>query len=188
MISFKVTIHSIEARKGQKTTYRVRWVVAGNRFGESFTTKQLAEAYRATLITAAGNGEGFNTETGLPVSMDRKRRDVSFYQHALDFTVAAWPAVAAKSRGGSPSGLPNSATTASTSLTYRPTRVSGRASPRCSDKNSRAPSHAIDTNAGQLGSKRCSHCLVKPKRSYHLTAASASATRRIGTASTSIRA
>ena len=98
MISFKATIHSIEARKGQKTTYRVRWVVAGNRFGESFTTKQLAEAYRSTLITAAGNGEGFNTETGLPVSMDRRRRDVSFYQHALDFTVAAWPAVAAKSR------------------------------------------------------------------------------------------
>ena len=98
MISFKVTIHSIEARKGRKTTYRVRWVVAGNRFGESLATKQLAEAYRATLITAAGNGEGFNTETGLPVSMDRKRRDVSFYQHALDFTVSAWPAVAAKSR------------------------------------------------------------------------------------------
>jgi integrase len=98
LISFKVTIHSIEARKGRKTTYRVRWVVAGNRFGESFGTKQLAEAYRATLITAAGNGEGFNTETGLPVSMDRKRRDVSFYQHAVDFTVAAWPAVAAKSR------------------------------------------------------------------------------------------
>lgn len=98
MISFKVTIYSIEARKGRKTTYRVRWVVAGNRFGESFTTKQLAEAYRATLRTAAGNGEGFNTETGLPVSLDRKRRDVSFYQHALEFTGSAWPAVAAKSR------------------------------------------------------------------------------------------
>ena len=98
MISYKVTIHSIEARKGRKTTYRVRWVVAGNRFGESFATKQLAEAFRATLITAAGNGEGFDTETGLPVSMERKRRNVSFYQHALDFTAAAWPAVAAKSR------------------------------------------------------------------------------------------
>jgi hypothetical protein len=53
----------------RKTTYRVRWVVAGNRFGESFAIKQLAEAYRASLITAAGNGEGFDTETGLPVSI-----------------------------------------------------------------------------------------------------------------------
>ena len=38
------------------------------------------------------------------------------------------------------------------------------------------------------GIEAISHCLVKPKRSYHLTAASASATRRIGTASTSMRA
>ena len=98
MISFKVTIYSIEPRKGRKTTYRVRWVVAGHRFGEPFAIKQLAEAYRASLLTAAGNGEGFDTETGLPVSMERKRRDVSFYQHALDFTASAWPAVAAKSR------------------------------------------------------------------------------------------
>jgi integrase len=98
LISFKVTIYSIEPRQGRKTTYRVRWVVAGNRFGESFAMKQLAEAYRASLITAAGNGEGFDTETGLPVSMERKRRDVSFYQHALDFTVAVWPAAAAKTR------------------------------------------------------------------------------------------
>jgi integrase len=98
LISFKVTIYSIETRKRQKTTYRVRWVVARNRFGESFATKQLAEAYRAILITAAGNGEGFDTETGLPVSMERKRRDVSFYQHAHDFTVSAWSTIAAKSR------------------------------------------------------------------------------------------
>ena len=73
-------------------------VVAGNRFGESFAIRQLAEAYRASLITAAGNGEGFDTETGLPVSTERKRRDVSFYQHALDFAVSVWPAVAAKTR------------------------------------------------------------------------------------------
>ncbi len=98
MNSYKVTIYSIEPRKGRKTTYRVRWVVAGNRFGESFAIRQLAEAYRGSLLTAAGNGEGFDTETGLPVSMERKRRDVSFYQHALDFTAAAWPTVAAKSR------------------------------------------------------------------------------------------
>jgi hypothetical protein len=98
LISFKVTIYAIESRQGRKTTYRVRWVVAGNRFGEFFAIKQLAEAYRASLLTAAGNGEGFDTETGLPVSMQRKRRDVTFYQHALDYTAAAWPAVAAKTR------------------------------------------------------------------------------------------
>src|SRR5580704_13381736 len=50
--------------------------------------------------------------------------------------------------GGSPSGRPNSATTASTSLTNRWTRVSSRASPWCSDRNNRARSRTIDTNAG----------------------------------------
>jgi integrase len=58
----------------------------------------LAESFRASLITAARKGEGFDTDSGLPESMERKRRNVSFYQHAAEFTAAAWPAAAAKSR------------------------------------------------------------------------------------------
>ena len=56
--------------------------MAGRQFGGSFVTMALAEAFRASLITAARKGEGFDTESGLPESMERTRRDISFYEHA----------------------------------------------------------------------------------------------------------
>ena len=82
MTSFDVRFWKIETRKGKGTTYRVRWVVAGRPFSESFLTMALAESFRAKLITAARKGEAFDTETGLPDSMMRKLRDVSFFDHA----------------------------------------------------------------------------------------------------------
>jgi len=94
--SFDVQFWQIETRKDRKP--RVRWIVAGNKFGESFATKGLAEAYRAKLITAARNGEAFSTDTGLPMSMERKLRNITFYQHALEFSAATWPAAAARTR------------------------------------------------------------------------------------------
>jgi integrase len=96
--SFDFHPWKIETRKGRKTTYRVRWVVARGHFSESFVTKALAESFRASLITAARKGEGFDIDSGLPESMERKRRNISFYQHAAEFTAAAWPAAAAKTR------------------------------------------------------------------------------------------
>ena len=64
--------------------------MAGRRFGETFAGKGLAESYRAVLITAARRGEAFSTDTGLPESLERERRDVSFYAHCLEFTGVAW--------------------------------------------------------------------------------------------------
>ena len=96
MTSFDVQFWQIETRQGRRP--RVRWVVAGHKFGESFTTKGLAEAFRAKLITAARNGEAFSTHTGLPQSMERKLRDITLYQHALEFTASTWPTAAAKTR------------------------------------------------------------------------------------------
>ena len=96
--SFDFRPWKIEARKGRKMSYRVRWVVARRHFSASFLTMALAESFRASLITAARKGEGFDTDSGLPESMERKRRDVTFYQHAAEFTAAAWPAAAAKTR------------------------------------------------------------------------------------------
>ncbi len=72
--------------------------MAGKRFGETFAAKGLAESYRAVLITAARRGEAFSTDTGLPESLERDRRDVSFYAHCLEFAGMAWPMVSAKSR------------------------------------------------------------------------------------------
>ena len=44
-----------EAISGKTVTYRVRWVVAGRRFSDSFTTKELAESHRAKLRAAAAS-------------------------------------------------------------------------------------------------------------------------------------
>jgi hypothetical protein len=96
--SYDVRFWQIETRRGKTVTYRVRWVVAGRRFSDSFTTKELAESHRAKLRAAARRGEGFDTDTGLPESMARTLRDVSFYQHCAEFTAATWPVSAAKQR------------------------------------------------------------------------------------------
>ena len=96
--SFDFHPWKIQTRKGRKTPYQVRWVVAGRQFGHSFVTMALAESFRAQLITPARKGEGFDNDSGLPESMERTRRDVTFYQHAAEFAAAAWPAAAAKTR------------------------------------------------------------------------------------------
>jgi hypothetical protein len=96
MTSFDVRFWQIETRPGRRP--RVRWVVARHTFAESFTTKGLAEAFRAKLITAARDGEAFSTDTGLPQSMERKLRNITLYQHALEFTASTWPTAAAKTR------------------------------------------------------------------------------------------
>jgi hypothetical protein len=96
--SFDFHPWKIQTRKGRKTPYRVRWVVAARQFGNLFVTMALAESFRASLITAARKGEAFDTDSGLPESMERKRRDVSLYEHAAEFTASAWPAAAAKTR------------------------------------------------------------------------------------------
>ena len=91
MNTFEVRFWAIETRKDRRAPYRVRWLVAERRFGESFLTMALAESFRAQLITAARRGEGFDTETGLPESMMRRLRDVSFFEHAAEFAASAWP-------------------------------------------------------------------------------------------------
>ena len=96
--SYDVRFWKIEVRKGRPSPYRVRWVVAGQQFSDSFRTMGLAESFRAQLMTAARKGEGFDPETGLPESLMRKLSDISFLDHAREFTAFAWPEAAAKSR------------------------------------------------------------------------------------------
>jgi integrase len=96
--TFDVRFWTIDVRKNRRTPYRVRWVVAGQTFSDSFSTRELADSFRSQLRTRARLGEPFDTESGLPESMLRKRRDVSFLDHAREYVAFAWPDVAAKSR------------------------------------------------------------------------------------------
>jgi integrase len=96
--SFDVRFWKIDVREDRRCPYRVRWVVAGQPFSDSFMTMALADAFRSQLVTLARKGEPFNTDTGLPRSILRKRLDVSFLVHAREFTAWAWKDAAAKSR------------------------------------------------------------------------------------------
>ncbi|GAB2626239.1 integrase [Paractinoplanes abujensis] len=103
--SYDVQVYKIEERnypaaKGRKarTSYRVRWAVAGRKFGDTFRTKALAESFRAKLITAQREGLAFDTATGLPEPMARALHTRSWYDHAVAYVDLKWSRASAKHR------------------------------------------------------------------------------------------
>jgi len=97
--TYDVRVWSIEVRKRVRGTYyRVRWTVAGRQHREQFNTVALAESFRSDLLAAARKGEAFDMDTGLPVSMSRTARAMSWYEFACAFVDMKWPLVAATTR------------------------------------------------------------------------------------------
>ena len=96
--SYDVKFWNTDIRQNRPTPYRVRWVVAGQVFSDSFATSGLADGFRSQLVTLARNGEPFGTEEGLPRSLLRKHRDVSFLVHAREYAAFSWKDAAGKSR------------------------------------------------------------------------------------------
>ncbi|TKG67516.1 tyrosine-type recombinase/integrase [Prauserella endophytica] len=90
--SHNVRIFKIETFRGKKkNTYRVRWRVKKQRFGQQFTTDALADSFRSQLITAARNGEAFDTATGLPTSMTREKERMPWFDFACAYMDMKWP-------------------------------------------------------------------------------------------------
>jgi hypothetical protein len=97
--TYDVKIYKILTYKGaRKTTYTVRWVVAGKRWREPFGTAALAEGFRSELIQAMGKGEAFVVATGLPVSHRSKSAATSWYRFAVEYMDFRWPQLGANSR------------------------------------------------------------------------------------------
>ncbi|WP_367134729.1 tyrosine-type recombinase/integrase [Saccharothrix sp. HUAS TT1] len=90
--SFDVRFYKTDVYRGTKTTtYWVRWSVAGNRFKEPFKTAALAESFRSKLNTAAREGEAFDRESGLPLSLTRKTNTTSsWFAFACSFVDMKW--------------------------------------------------------------------------------------------------
>ncbi|MGY5106148.1 helix-turn-helix transcriptional regulator [Streptomyces sp. 900105245] len=89
--TYDVKIYKILTYKGaRKTTYTVRWVVAGKRWREPFGTVALAEGFRSELIRSTGKGEAFVIATGLPVSHRSKSAAMSWYAFAVEYVDARW--------------------------------------------------------------------------------------------------
>ena len=63
----------------------------------------LADAFRAKLLTAAREGFPFDTETGLPERMIRKKavpKGPTVYEHLVEYAEMKWPRLAPNSRSG----------------------------------------------------------------------------------------
>ncbi|WP_149547647.1 tyrosine-type recombinase/integrase [Streptomyces marokkonensis] len=100
MKSLDVKVWGVRKRNTKKSSYDVRWTVAGNVFSEQFRTKGLADHYRSKLLRAAHAGEEFDTETGLPDSMVEKAASMTWYTFALKYLAMKWPHAAPNTRNG----------------------------------------------------------------------------------------
>lgn len=108
--SFDVRIWKINEIEGKtRTTYQVRWKVAGRPKAntKNFATKRLAESRRAELLAAARRGEAFDIQDGVPVTELRAKapepepeveRGRTWLEHARDFADLKWPWLAPTSR------------------------------------------------------------------------------------------
>ena len=97
--TYDVRIWNVEERKGKRrTAYHVVWFVAGERYKKVFDTAALADSFRSDLVSAARKGEAFDTASGLPVSMARAGKDMSWYEFACKYVDLKWPRVAATTR------------------------------------------------------------------------------------------
>lgn len=106
--SYDVKIWKTEVYDGaRKTTYRVRWTVAGRPWKESYGTASLADSFRSELVAAARRGEAFDVETGRPVSMIRNERRVAWFDFAREYVAMKWPHLAPNSRRNTARALTN---------------------------------------------------------------------------------
>ncbi|MFJ8665163.1 tyrosine-type recombinase/integrase [Streptomyces sp. NPDC093600] len=100
MKSLDVKVWGVRKRNTKKPSYDVRWAVAGRVFSDSFRTKALADSYRSKLMRAARDGEEFDTESGLPGSMEEKKSSLTWYAFALKYLAMKWPHAAPNTRDG----------------------------------------------------------------------------------------
>jgi integrase len=99
MSTYDVRVFGILTNQNaKKTTYTVRWVVAGQRFRDTFTTKALAESFRSDLVSAQRKGVAFDEAIGLPEPMARELNTRTWFDHAIAFVDMKWPHASPKHR------------------------------------------------------------------------------------------
>jgi integrase len=96
---FDVSVHAIRRRPGRRKPFEVRWRAAGRSKSKSFTTRKLADSYRAELVRAARMGVEFDPLPGEPTEWHvPEPAVVTWYEEATAYTVMKWPSLAAHSR------------------------------------------------------------------------------------------
>ncbi|WP_432178864.1 tyrosine-type recombinase/integrase [Streptomyces sp. NBC_00063] len=98
MKSLDVKVWSVRKRDTKTPSYGVRWYVAGNVFSDTFRTKALADHYRSKLMRAMREGEEFDSESGLPASLEEGKASLTWYSFALRYLAMKWPHSAPNTR------------------------------------------------------------------------------------------
>jgi integrase len=99
--TFDVRIWGIRKVKGAKrTSYEVRWVVAGRQLQRTFSTIKLAEGFRATLLTASREGAPFDIASGLPAILSEPKGQQTWFDHTLAYVQFKWPHASPRHRKG----------------------------------------------------------------------------------------
>lgn len=92
-------VYEIRRRDGKRRPFEVRWRATGRARSRSFTTRALADGYRAELVRAARRGQEFSPVTGEPAAWAAVP-SVTWLEHAMAFAAMKWPDVAAHTRAG----------------------------------------------------------------------------------------
>lgn len=94
MNRFDVSVHAIRRRAGRRKPFEVRWRTAGRSKSKSFTTKKLADSYRAGLVRAARMGLEFDPLTGEPTEWHiPEPAVVTWHEGATAYAVMKWPSL-----------------------------------------------------------------------------------------------
>lgn len=104
-LTYDVRIWKMRVVKGARgASYQVRWKVAGEVRYATFPTVALAESHESKLKIAAREGEAFDVDSGLPLSLVRQQEPaedlppVSWYEFACSYVDMKWQEVAPNSR------------------------------------------------------------------------------------------
>src|ERR1700712_273388 len=89
--TYQVQFWKLRKSEGRRRPWSVRWKTAEREHSESYTTKALAESFRAELVKAARAGEAFDIASGLPPSLVRKRGVQTFLELAVAYVDHLWP-------------------------------------------------------------------------------------------------
>lgn len=114
--TFDVKLWKISKTNRKSRPWRVRWVVAGRVWGDTFASYALAESRRNELLHAMNRrGEAFEIESGLPESEVRAAAEATaavdaepplrWFEFCRKYVAGRWRTSAAKTREGMADGL-----------------------------------------------------------------------------------
>lgn len=87
--TYRVSVWNV-VKHASRRRYGVRWKTEGREHSEWYATKALAESFRSDLQRAQRAGEAFEVQSGLPVSLARKRNARTLLEVATSYVDWLW--------------------------------------------------------------------------------------------------